>query len=101
MAGFMNPNMAMGQFRLPTSTVELSISCTNLSDCDWLSKSDPVAFIFGKVKGQLILKDVFYSFTSKNERICTKINPEFENIARAKFVQIFCSFLEELASKKN
>jgi len=51
MAGFMNPNTAMGQFRLPTSTVELSISCTNLSDCDWLSKSDPVAFIFGKVKG--------------------------------------------------
>ena len=77
MAGFMNPNMAMGQFRLPTSTVELSISCTNLSDCDWLSKSDPVAFIFGQVKGQLILKDVFHGFTSKNGRICTKIDPEF------------------------
>ena len=67
MAGFMNPNMAMGQFRLPTSTVELSISCTNLSDCDWLSKSDPVAFIFGKVKGQLISKYIFVSVDSSKK----------------------------------
>ena len=47
MAGFL-PGKSSG---LPTTTVELSIRCSNLSDCDYLSKSDPVAVIFGKNKG--------------------------------------------------
>ena len=54
MAGFTNPSAPPmdNQFSLPTSTVEMSIRCTGLADCDWLSKSDPVAIIFGKIQGQ-------------------------------------------------
>ena len=54
MAGFTNPSAPVmdNQFSLPTSTVEMSIRCTGLADCDWLSKSDPVAIIFGKLQGQ-------------------------------------------------
>jgi len=54
MAGFINPSAPPmdNQFSLPTSTVEMSIRCTGLADCDWLSKSDPVAIIFGKLQGQ-------------------------------------------------
>ena len=54
MAGFTNPSAPPmdNQFSLPTSTVEMSIRCTGLADCDWLSKSDPVAIIFGKLQGQ-------------------------------------------------
>jgi hypothetical protein len=54
MAGFTNPSAPTmdNQFSLPTSTVEMSIRCTGLADCDWLSKSDPVAIIFGKLQGK-------------------------------------------------
>ena len=54
MAGFTHPSAPVmdTQFSLPTSTVEMSIRCTGLADCDWLSKSDPVAIIFGKLQGQ-------------------------------------------------
>ena len=47
--GFVQPPMSSSSLMsLPTTTVELSIRCTNLNDCDYLSKSDPVAIIFGK-----------------------------------------------------
>ena len=37
---------------LPTSTVELSVKCTNLCDKDVFSKSDPLCVLFQKKSGQ-------------------------------------------------
>ena len=37
---------------LPTSTIELSIKCTGLSDQDLFSKSDPFCVLFQKKTGQ-------------------------------------------------
>ncbi len=37
---------------LPTSTVELSMKCSNLSDKDLFSKSDPICVLFLKKAGQ-------------------------------------------------
>lgn len=58
MAGFIDPSAPpmSGQTSsmvpsVPTTTVELTLRCSNLSDCDYLSKSDPVAIIFEKPKG--------------------------------------------------
>ena len=71
MAGFINPSAPPmdNQFSLPTSTVEMSIRCTGLADCDWLSKSDPVAIIFGKLQGQWSSsRHVFTNFPDTNLR---------------------------------
>ena len=70
MAGFTNP--AVGQFSLPTSTVELSIRCTDLSDCDFLSKSDPVAIIFGKLQGQ-------WRELWRSEMLANDLNPTWKS----------------------
>ena len=58
MAGFIDPSAPPMSGRtssmvpsVPTTTVELTLRCSNLSDCDYLSKSDPVAIIFEKPKG--------------------------------------------------
>jgi len=58
MAGFIDPSAPPMHGRTssmvpsaPTTTVELTLRCSNLSDCDYLSKSDPVAIIFEKPKG--------------------------------------------------
>ncbi len=37
---------------LPTSTIELAIKCTGLSDKDLFSKSDPFCVLFQKKSGQ-------------------------------------------------
>ena len=37
---------------LPTSTVELSVRCSDLADTDLMSKSDPICVLFIKQKGQ-------------------------------------------------
>ena len=58
---------------LPTSTVELSIKCSNLSDRDYLTKSDPVAVIFGKVKGHSKWKEIW-----RSEMLNNNLNPEFK-----------------------
>ena len=70
MAGFTNPTV--GQFSLPTSTVELSIRCTDLADCDFLSKSDPVAIIFGKLHGQ-------WRELWRSEMLANDLNPTWKS----------------------
>ena len=40
------------EFKLPTSTVELTVQCDKLKDKDILSKSDPCCVLFKKVKGR-------------------------------------------------
>ena len=58
MAGFIDPSAPQMRWQTPsmvslapTTTVELSLRCSNLSDCDYLSKSDPVAIIFERPRG--------------------------------------------------
>ena len=63
----------IGSPRPPTSTVELSIKCSNLKDCDVLSKSDPVAVIYGKTKGYGSWKELW-----RSETIHNNLNPEFK-----------------------
>ena len=75
MAGFVNPSAprANPAFSLPTTTVELSIRCAKLSDCDFLSKSDPVAIVFGKVKGHPGWRELW-----RSEMVLNDLNPMFK-----------------------
>ena len=58
MAGFIDPSAPSMYYKEPgnsgssmsSKTFELSIRCSKLSDCDYISKSDPVAIIFEKSK---------------------------------------------------
>ena len=59
-------------FGLPTTTVEISIRCSNLSDCDYLTKSDPVAVIFGKHKGYDEWVELW-----RSEMLHDDLHPEF------------------------
>ena len=50
-------NMNLGTFQpgnaaQPTSTIELSVSCTNLADQDFVSKSDPLCVLYTSNSGQ-------------------------------------------------
>jgi len=62
-----------GQALEPTSTVELSIRCTNLADMDVFSKSDPFCVLYVKdtKSGQWLCFD-------KTETIDNNLNPHFE-----------------------
>ena len=75
MAGFVMPSApnANPAFSLPTSTVELSIRCAKLSDCDFLSKSDPVAIVFGKIKGRSDWRELW-----RSEMVLNDLNPVFK-----------------------
>ena len=76
MAGFVMPSAPPQQspsFSLPTTTVELSVRCSNLADCDILSKSDPVAIIFGKVKGHAEWRELW-----RSEMVPNELNPMFK-----------------------
>lgn len=55
---------------MPTSTIELTIKCTNLCDKDVLSKSDPVCVFTQKKKGQ-------WHEIGRTERIKDSHNPEW------------------------
>ena len=75
MAGFVMPSAPLQSpsFSLPTTTVELSVRCSNLADCDILSKSDPVAIIFGKVKGHAEWRELW-----RSELVLNELNPMFK-----------------------
>ena len=66
--------MAEPQFssRDVSSKVELSISCTNLKDLDYFSKSDPVVFLYEQ-KGQRWEK------IGRTEVIDNNLNPKVGN----------------------
>ena len=72
MAGFINPNLRPTQFSLPTSTVEMSIRCSELKDCDFLSKSDPVAIIFGKFQDK-------WEELWRSEMLLNDLNPTWKS----------------------
>ena len=71
MAGFVQPPMSM-----PTSTVELSIRCAKLSDSDFLSKSDPVAIIFDKLRQDG--KSSEWREVWRSEMILNDLNPSWK-----------------------
>ena len=62
-----------GQAIEPTSTVELSIRCSNLADMDVFSKSDPFCVLYMKdtKSGQWLCLD-------KTETIDNNLNPHFQ-----------------------
>ena len=60
-----------GQAVVPTSNVELSISCENLADLDLFSKSDPFCVLYMKDGDRWMLVD-------KTETIDNTLNPIFE-----------------------
>ena len=63
---------AIGPQGIPTSKVELSISCRNLVDLDILSKSDPQCFVYQKD----LYHDRFYEI-GRTEEIRDNLNPDF------------------------
>ena len=58
---------------LPTTTVELFFRCANLKDTDIISKSDPVAVLFGKGRGQSEWREVW-----RSEKIIDDLNPSWK-----------------------
>ncbi len=88
MAGFVDPSTMQNQTQfggnpfppagapppasLPTTTVDLTLRCANLKDKDVLSKSDPVAVVFEKIKGTQNWREV-----GRTERISNDLNPKW------------------------
>ena len=62
------------QMGLPTTTVEMTIRCENLSDCDYLSKSDPVVIVFGKTSG----RDNDWHELWRSEMLINNLNPSWK-----------------------
>ena len=78
MAGFINPSLPQmaedtSKITLPTTTMELSFRCSNLRDKDILSKSDPVAIIFGKTKGSQNWLELW-----RSEMILNNLSPSWK-----------------------
>ena len=56
---------------LPTSTVEISVRCTDLADKDLMSKSDPICVMFMQKQGQWLE-------IGRTEMIKDTLNPSWE-----------------------
>ena len=56
---------------LPTSTVEISVRCTDLADKDLLSKSDPICVMFMQRQGK-------WFEIGRTEMIKDTLNPAWE-----------------------
>ncbi|KAK3932056.1 Copine-8 [Frankliniella fusca] len=61
-----------GSASLPSSEVELTISCRNLLDCDVFSKSDPLCVVKMKTAEFPQWREVF-----RTEKITNSLNPDF------------------------
>ena len=57
---------------MPTTTVELTLRCAKLADKDILSKSDPVAVMFEKIKGTNNWREF-----GRTERLSNDLNPKW------------------------
>lgn len=79
-----NPSFQGMSAAVPTSTVELSVSCKNLRNLDTFSKSDPLCALFMEEFGGKGWAEV-----GRTEMIVNNLNPEFAK----KFVMTF--FFEE------
>ncbi|KAK7102331.1 copine-8-like [Littorina saxatilis] len=73
-----------GTAAIPSSQVEISVSCRNLRDCDVMSKSDPMCVLFQKDA-----RSEKYFEVGRSEIIQDNLNPDFAK----KFVMSY--FFEE------
>lgn len=55
------------------SRVEMHLSCNNLPNMDWFSKSDPIVCVYQKHNGQ-------YELLGRTERIKNDLNPTFKTV---------------------
>lgn len=67
-----NPNFQGMTAEVPTSNVELSVSCKNLRDLDVFSKSDPMCVLFMEQFGGTGWTEI-----GRTEVILNNLNPEF------------------------
>jgi len=67
------PNFSPGQAMVPTSTVEISISCSQLEDMDVFSKSDPFCVLYVKDS-----KSKQWHCFGKTETIDNTLEPHFQ-----------------------
>lgn len=74
-----------GSASLPSSEVELTISCRNLLDCDVFSKSDPMCVVKMKTAEFPQWREIF-----RTEKISNSLNPDF-----TKKVQVQYRFEEQ------
>ncbi|PSN39199.1 hypothetical protein C0J52_17872 [Blattella germanica] len=65
-------NFVPGSAGVPTSEVELTISCRNLLDCDVFSKSDPFCITYLKNIQQMGWQEI-----ARTETIMNTLNPDF------------------------
>ena len=65
------PGFQPGSNSLPTSTVEVSVRCTNLADKDLMSKSDPICVMFMQRQGK-------WFEIGRTEMIKDTLNPSWE-----------------------
>ena len=65
----------MSNIDLPTSTVEVSVRCTDLVDRDIMSKSDPLCVVFQKIGGPQTSK---WHEVGRTEKISDCLNPQWE-----------------------
>ena len=56
----------------PLSKLELSLSCKNLKNMDWLSKSDPIVVVYQKNNVTNRFQEL-----GRTEMILDNLNPEF------------------------
>merc|ERR1712013_449771 len=71
--GWQPPGFTPGQAVIPTSTVEISISCNQLEDMDVFSKSDPFCVLYVKDS-----KSKQWHCFGKTETIDNTLEPYFE-----------------------
>ena len=72
-AGMMPP---MSSIDIPTSTVEVSVRCTDLEDRDVMSKSDPLCVVFQKM-GNTAANSKWYEIR-RTEMIIDSLNPQWQ-----------------------
>merc|ERR1719317_1063522 len=78
--GWQPPGFTPGQAVIPTSTVEISISCSQLEDMDVFSKSDPFCVLYLKDS-----KSKQWHCFGKTETIDNTLEPQFEERQLLKF----------------
>jgi len=66
----------MSSIDVPTSTVEISVRCTDLIDRDVMSKSDPLCVVFQKM-GNSAAKSKWYEI-GRTEMISDNLSPQWE-----------------------
>ena len=70
--GAQPPPNIRGKMTIPSTTIELSVRCADLSDRDLMSNSDPVCIMYQKVGGS---KNSQWREVAKTELVENCLNP--------------------------